>query len=259
MLYSDLSPKTLINDFPFIIIIETKYMHPSRQYSTIHLATTFDEAYNFANNFKLHNFYKYKIILKNNSHETEKTNLCWNIVFCDNKDTTNTCIIRKAELNDIKYLFEYKHNYTPSQNDYTIYNISLTYCDTTKNIISISTCRVIVQDSVLSRLSLADILYPIPNNMTSYQEKIKNKENFILFNNELDDNNKYYYRIYFYYKYQIDTQNLIMSKLLELNEEMFNLSKQKMDIYKEELIQKSWHPSRLINWCIDYDEYNELI
>lgn len=32
----------------------------------------------------------------------------------------------------------------------------------------------------------------------------------------------------------------------------------KTNIYKEELIQKTWEPSRLINWCLDHEESREL-
>ena len=99
MLFSDFSPEILINTYPFIIILKTQYKNLSnRNYSILHLATTFLEACEFANNSKLHNFSKYKIVIKNNNQETEKINLCWNVIFCDNKYTTNSCHIRKTNI-----------------------------------------------------------------------------------------------------------------------------------------------------------------
>jgi hypothetical protein len=34
--------------------------------------------------------------------------------------------------------------------------------------------------------------------------------------------------------------------------------KQEIDIYKKELFEKAWHPTRHIDWCLDYQEYKAL-
>jgi hypothetical protein len=34
--------------------------------------------------------------------------------------------------------------------------------------------------------------------------------------------------------------------------------KQKTDLYKEELIMRTWHPTRLFPWCLDIDELEDF-
>lgn len=29
--------------------------------------------------------------------------------------------------------------------------------------------------------------------------------------------------------------------------------------HKKELIERTWHPSRFINWCLDHEEQNEIV
>ena len=34
--------------------------------------------------------------------------------------------------------------------------------------------------------------------------------------------------------------------------------KNQLKIYENELIERSWHPSRFLNWCLDMDEYKRI-
>lgn len=36
------------------------------------------------------------------------------------------------------------------------------------------------------------------------------------------------------------------------------LKRQEVDIYRKELLEKAWHPTRHIDWCLDYQEYKLL-
>ncbi len=36
------------------------------------------------------------------------------------------------------------------------------------------------------------------------------------------------------------------------------IAKERLQIYESELIEKTWHPDRLINWCFDNEEKNDI-
>ncbi len=45
------------------------------------------------------------------------------------------------------------------------------------------------------------------------------------------------------------------SVIFELDYDFFY---QRMDIIRKELIEKTWHPKRFKDWCLDIDELKEL-
>lgn len=54
---------------------------------------------------------------------------------------------------------------------------------------------------------------------------------------------------------EIDRQYLVLWTGQELNTKFFRtLLKRRLNLYKEELIMKTWHPKRLFFWCFDLDE-----
>lgn len=46
--------------------------------------------------------------------------------------------------------------------------------------------------------------------------------------------------------------------LQEFRAHMKQSIKRSTDVYKEELIQRTWHPKRLFPWCLDIEEWNDF-
>ncbi len=55
---------------------------------------------------------------------------------------------------------------------------------------------------------------------------------------------------------QINWKNF--SKNPSIFELDFDFFYRRMDIIRQELIEKTWHPNRVVNWCLSIDEVNEL-
>lgn len=43
-----------------------------------------------------------------------------------------------------------------------------------------------------------------------------------------------------------------------INTYRISISKERLKKYEEELIMKTWHPSRLVNWCFDNEDKNDI-
>ena len=48
------------------------------------------------------------------------------------------------------------------------------------------------------------------------------------------------------------------NKLIAYYESFQDICKQRHNVFYQELIQKTWHPSRFMNWCLDIEERKEL-
>jgi hypothetical protein len=48
--------------------------------------------------------------------------------------------------------------------------------------------------------------------------------------------------------------------LFSLHDEIYRMQKahKQMAVFKEELVQRTWHPKRMKEWCLDTEEYREL-
>lgn len=51
------------------------------------------------------------------------------------------------------------------------------------------------------------------------------------------------------------TLNYVIS-LINIYEQM--RTQERLKIYEEELVVKTWHPSRLMNWCLDTEEKRDF-
>ena len=190
-------------------------------------------------------------VTKNDLYINQVTTLMYNVLLHMNEDVTRNI----EEKKQIHYCVQHTRLfYETPRKGATSKDFIDVYQKNTFNPYSQAVMGIIFINYILEHINIYGYEDMFQNKIFVNYLKVEFKNSIRVL--ESDENNKPILNMY------IDIlkscyNNLRNEMLLHDLEDKIEFKKKQLDCYVKELMEKTWHPSRVLDWCLDTEEKNE--